>query len=320
MISEIDDTSGAVAPATTGMPPLSQTRSEKAKSTKPKSATAKPAKAKAIAVKVVHDDAPAPVADPAAVTVGAAAPAEIDRIAAQIREGLAEIDGLVADVRSTAGAAVRHALRVGDLLNRAKGIVPHGQWEGWLGENVPQISLSTARRWIRLAANRSNVTDLGTAGSLSALYREVGILPERARSPGAASNVTTSAEHHGAIGAGAGDGSPGPADPAAETRDAGVTATPSPGPGTPLDAPPAAPWPMRAIPAGEAELLGLLDQIEIVMTGLTGPRIILSPGCIEAMKAFLGAFAAFVDAAEQDPRAIGPDPGDGDLSKEEAAR
>jgi hypothetical protein len=53
--------------------------------------------------------------------------------------------------RKAAGDAVRHAVEAGQRLIEAKELVPHGSWLTWLGQNLPQISIRTAQRYMRAA-------------------------------------------------------------------------------------------------------------------------------------------------------------------------
>lgn len=64
-----------------------------------------------------------------------------------------------------ARSMLSHARDCGDVLNRAKGYFPHGEWEGWLAENC-QFSAGQARRYMRIArswpelSKRARATDL----------------------------------------------------------------------------------------------------------------------------------------------------------------
>ena len=76
--------------------------------------------------------------------------------------------------------AITAAVQCGDLLNRQKTSLPHGEWLPWLANRCPDISAETARRYMRLA-NRSIVTDLTDATNLRQAYLATGVLPESAR-------------------------------------------------------------------------------------------------------------------------------------------
>lgn len=53
--------------------------------------------------------------------------------------------------RSTADT-IRSAIEAGRGLNEAKPLVLHGEWEPWLKRNLPNISVRTAQRYMRVAA------------------------------------------------------------------------------------------------------------------------------------------------------------------------
>jgi hypothetical protein len=57
----------------------------------------------------------------------------------------------IAEAKSTP-----HALHLGDMLNRAKVMVPHGNWKGWLKDNC-KLSERTAQRYMDLATNRQKL-------------------------------------------------------------------------------------------------------------------------------------------------------------------
>lgn len=65
-------------------------------------------------------------------------------------------------------SAVEHAIRCGELLTDAKAQVGHGGWGAWLDEHFP-ASERTARGYMRLAANRQRVADLGQTSIRAAL-------------------------------------------------------------------------------------------------------------------------------------------------------
>ena len=59
------------------------------------------------------------------------------------RAGMSELDALAADIKLEFASAERvletgfqHAVRTGELLMQAKGIVPHGEWAGWLADKT----------------------------------------------------------------------------------------------------------------------------------------------------------------------------------------
>lgn len=322
MIQEIDDTTGTVATATEtnatrSKPPAKRSdatkRARPAKAAKVKAATADPAGAKEIAVSVIEKTAP-PSADIASAGVKGKpvkGTAKIERLAAEIRDAFANAQTEVRQCESHMGAAVGHARKVGGLLNQARRLVPHGGWEKWLGHNVPGISLSTALRWMKLAANPSALTDSGGPGSKTAAYRALGLMPGKPRGQQRSGAAIAGGPHD----AGAGDAAcdkeqPGPAklesEPATEdaddaaTKTAASTATGDTGDAAPED---------DGGPATEAEFLGLLGRLEKVMAGLRDPDAPMSAACLRRAQAFGRLYRGFVEAVAEYVRAKAQDKG-----------
>lgn len=61
-----------------------------------------------------------------------------------------EIDRHVTDANEHARYAVVSAIEAGVMLNRAKALAPHGQWNDWLRDNV-SVAPRTAQAYMRLA-------------------------------------------------------------------------------------------------------------------------------------------------------------------------
>ena len=64
---------------------------------------------------------------------------------------IAKINTAHAEAQAYAGKAIERALEAGDLLLLAKGQVVHGQWQSWLKEHCPAISVRTAQDYMRVA-------------------------------------------------------------------------------------------------------------------------------------------------------------------------
>ena len=83
------------------------------------------------------------------------------------QEGIAEIKKLHQELQELAAGALDRAIRLGELLSKAKKRVPHGQWLAWLTTNGG-FSERTARNYMRVFENRAtlksaNVADLAEA-------------------------------------------------------------------------------------------------------------------------------------------------------------
>lgn len=87
-----------------------------------------------------------------------------------------EIDRHVADANENARNAVASAIEAGVMLNRAKSLVPHGQWNDWLLAHVA-VAPRTAQAYMRLAKahphlpheKRNAVADLPLREALAAI-------------------------------------------------------------------------------------------------------------------------------------------------------
>ena len=66
------------------------------------------------------------------------------------------------EVVASLSRGLEHARRAGELLNQAKGAVPHGQWAAWLGEHfvgsdrTARLYMRIAREWPKLDAETGN--------------------------------------------------------------------------------------------------------------------------------------------------------------------
>jgi hypothetical protein len=97
--------------------------------------------------------------------------------------------GKVKAAKATRAArqAVICAMECGRLLHLQREALPHGAWQPWLVANCPDISFSTARRYMRLS-RRVGHAGLASAAGLRQAYLVTGVLPSvsnRKRTPGA---------------------------------------------------------------------------------------------------------------------------------------
>ena len=115
-------------------------------------------------------------------------------LAEQIRTVFQEANKLADDARGVASEAVAKAIECGQLLLQQKESLGHGSWLEWLELNLPEISDTTARRYMRIAkmaptlcdaqvsenqeSNQSPVADLEHAQTLKHAYIALGILPQ----------------------------------------------------------------------------------------------------------------------------------------------
>jgi hypothetical protein len=88
----------------------------------------------------------------------------------------AQIDAAIDDVKTNAAGMVRAAVRAGQLLQRAKVAVPHGEWDAWLRTNCT-VAPRTAQAYMRLctklgelpAEMRNAVADLPLREAMKAI-------------------------------------------------------------------------------------------------------------------------------------------------------
>ena len=76
--------------------------------------------------------------------------------------------------------AIRYAIKAGEIMNKAKDIVPHGEFEQWLETCGCDISRPTMTRWMKLAKSSHviNLMDNPDIKTMTDAYRATGILPE----------------------------------------------------------------------------------------------------------------------------------------------
>lgn len=67
--------------------------------------------------------------------------------------------------------ALRSALRIGELLNKAKAEIGHGKFTAWITENLP-FTERTARNYMRIANRKDEIAAAGVT-ELSAVYQMI---------------------------------------------------------------------------------------------------------------------------------------------------
>jgi hypothetical protein len=88
-------------------------------------------------------------------------------------------DQSAATAQGCAELAIRHAWYAGAVCNRAKEIIPHGEFQGWLEANSDERGLRTLQKWMKLA--KTNLNAFLSEASLKGLqdaYIATGILPD----------------------------------------------------------------------------------------------------------------------------------------------
>jgi hypothetical protein len=76
----------------------------------------------------------------------------------------AEIKAAHEACAAAAQTSIEHAIKCGEMLIEAKGLLKHGQWLPWLHDNCG-LSERSAQRYMRLARKSATVADLGIAAA-----------------------------------------------------------------------------------------------------------------------------------------------------------
>lgn len=105
-----------------------------------------------------------------------------DQCADQLKVAAGEANKMAASAVGYGQMAIRYAIKAGEIINKAKDIVPHGDFLPWLQPLLPALNVTerTARNWMKLA-NRQNISDLMGNPDIKTItdaYRATGILPE----------------------------------------------------------------------------------------------------------------------------------------------
>jgi hypothetical protein len=78
--------------------------------------------------------------------------------------------------------AIRYAIKAGDIMNKAKDIVPHGEFLPWLATQLQTCDVAerTVYKWMKLAKLHigANLMDNPDIKTITDAYRATGILPE----------------------------------------------------------------------------------------------------------------------------------------------
>jgi len=74
--------------------------------------------------------------------------------------------------------ALKSAWECGRELEEIRDYIPHGSWERWCKETIPEISSVTIWRYRRLAKEFPELPDKATAGSIRQAYLQLGLAAE----------------------------------------------------------------------------------------------------------------------------------------------
>jgi Protein of unknown function (DUF3102) len=93
----------------------------------------------------------------------------------EIRRDYESLQQLVERTRQSCNAVIAETILLGNKLAEAKRLVGHGNWSEWLAKHCSEISVWTARRYMRLS-KRAHVPLLENHKSLRRAYLDVGII------------------------------------------------------------------------------------------------------------------------------------------------
>jgi hypothetical protein len=105
-----------------------------------------------------------------------------DQCAEQLKVAAGEANKHAAAAVGYGQMAIRYAIKAGEIMNRAKDILPHGEFLPWLHKqlDVVQVGQASAYKWMKMANlhNGRNLLDNPNIKTITDAYRATGILPE----------------------------------------------------------------------------------------------------------------------------------------------
>jgi hypothetical protein len=103
---------------------------------------------------------------------------DADTCATELKRCSDEADRCAALAQAGADLAIRHAWNAGTVANKAKEILPHGEFVPWLTENSGDRGYVTMHKWMKMAKIHLDELLAGNPKGLQDAYRATGILPE----------------------------------------------------------------------------------------------------------------------------------------------
>ena len=121
----------------------------------------------------------------------------LEELAKRINLGFGEVQSGIFDAREHTIKALYAAIKTGHYLNESKRQRPKGEWGTWREKHCPNLSRSTAHRYMDLAKNAENVSHVTHEDPIQSLrqaYLAVGLLSERSSSGKKGSDQTKEAK------------------------------------------------------------------------------------------------------------------------------
>lgn len=111
----------------------------------------------------------------------------------ELKSLLDEANKVGASAAAFSAERLRVCISIGSKLTEWKKLIPHGQWQAWLNDRVPDLVERTRQRWMRLAQTHAQGRlDLDSAHGLRHAYQLAGLLPEATGSTSKTSTKDTS--------------------------------------------------------------------------------------------------------------------------------
>jgi hypothetical protein len=104
---------------------------------------------------------------------------DADTCASELKRCADEADRCAALAQAGAELAIRHAWNAGAVCNKAKEIIPHGEFTAWLEINRGERSLWTMQKWMKMAkTNLDWILENPQVKTMTDAYIATGVLPE----------------------------------------------------------------------------------------------------------------------------------------------
>lgn len=105
-----------------------------------------------------------------------------DACSEQLKIAGSEANKMAASAVGYGQLAIKFAIKAGEIINKAKEIVPHGQFGEWLNAEMQHLDIAerTAQKWMKLAKAHigADLMDNPDVKTITDAYRATGILPE----------------------------------------------------------------------------------------------------------------------------------------------
>ena len=105
-----------------------------------------------------------------------------DACSEQLKIAGSEANKMAASAVGYGQLAIRYAIKAGEIINKSKEIIPHGQFGEWLNAEMQYLDIAerTAQKWMKLAKAHigADLMENPDVKTITDAYRATGILPE----------------------------------------------------------------------------------------------------------------------------------------------